>query len=181
MSGITTNTMNNLVLDAGTLYMNYDESDERVLSATQEGASFVVEQTLRNVPIDGLRGQLKGTRRLVEENARITANILELTPANLKMILAGSTITSESDYEAITRSVSVIPDADYITNIALVGTLSGYDTPIVFIIKNALADGNFTLETSDQNEANPEVQFTAHYNPSSPDKCPWEIRRPAIT
>jgi hypothetical protein len=69
---------------------------------------------------------------------------------------------------------------DYISNVAIVGTINGTDEPIIVMIENALADGNFEIGQEDKEEATLEVQFTAHFDPEdvNENREPWEIRFP---
>lgn len=180
-SGITKNTVKNLLLDAGAVYLNYGEPDERILGATRDGASFQVEQEVREIEIDGARGPLKGARRVISEHARITANIVEITKDNMLAALLGTESTDDGDHYKITRSVGYVADEDYITNVALVGEIQGSDEPFICIIKNALADGELNIETTDEDEASIELQFTAHFDPESIEESPWEIRVPKMT
>src|SRR5690554_6860688 len=88
--GITTETVKRLFLDAGAVYLNYGETEERLLGATNDGNTFTIEQDVREIEVDGARGPVKGLRRIVEVRAQIVANLLELTAENLKTALAGS-------------------------------------------------------------------------------------------
>jgi len=179
-SGIKAETVKNLWLDAGAVYVNLEETDERLLGATREGATFLVEQEVREIAMDGVRGPLIGARRVINEHARITASILEMTTANMQLALFGTTVTTESDgeHETITRDIAYELEAGYIKNVALVGDIQGSDVPMIIVIKNVLADGNFEFSTTDQEEPAVEVQFTAHFDPSNLSLSPWEIRSP---
>jgi len=180
MSGVTTETVKSMIIDAGAVFADYGETNERILGATREGASFLIEQEVREIPIDGVRGPLKGGRRVISEHARITANLLEMTPDNLSLALLGSSVdsTTEPDTSIITRE-NVFPKAsEYLKNVALVGRRQDTGQDVIFIIKNPLADGNFELETTDDDEASLEVQFTAHFDPADVTISPWEIRVP---
>jgi len=179
-SGIRTETVKNLWLDAGAVYVNLEETDERLLGATREGATFLVEQEVREIAMDGVRGPLKGARRVINEHARITASILEMATANMQLAMFGTTVSLESagDYETITRDIAYETESGYIKNIALVGDIQGSAVPMIIVIKNALADGNFEFSTTDQEEPAVEVQFTAHFDPANLTQSPWEIRSP---
>lgn len=71
-----------------------------------------------------------------------------------------------------------IADADYITNVAIVGNVSGKTYPVICIIDNALADAGFSLALAPRDEAVPVVIFTGHYDPSDLDTEPWRVRWP---
>ena len=96
MSAITTDTVQNLVLDAGIVYLNYGAGGgtERILGATEGGNTFTVEREIREVPVDGTKGKTKGLRRIITENATLTVNLKEVSPENIQLALAGSTKTT---------------------------------------------------------------------------------------
>lgn len=71
-----------------------------------------------------------------------------------------------------------IEDTDYITNVAIVGNVSGKTYPVICIVKNVLAEGPFSLSTAPRDEAVPAIVFTGHYDPSDLDTEPWEVRYP---
>ena len=67
---------------------------------------------------------------------------------------------------------------DYISNVALVGTISGKTNDVICIVENALADAGLSLSTAHRDEAVPSIVFTGHYDPATPTVEPWEIRYP---
>mgnify|MGYP003146509261 CR=1 FL=1 len=181
-AGVSTNTTKRMVIDAGAVYADYGETNERVLGATREGASFVIEQDVREMPVDGVRGPLKGGRRIIAEHARITANLLEMTAENFQLALVGSTSTLDDtatpSVDVVTRANDFPADSEYLVNVALVGRRQGTDQDVIFIIKNPISEGNFEIETSDDDEATLEVTFAAHFDPADVTTSPWEIRVP---
>lgn len=71
-----------------------------------------------------------------------------------------------------------IADADYITNVAIVGNVSGQNYPVICIVKNVIANTGFSLSTAPRDESVPVIVFTGHYLPDDLDTEPWEIRWP---
>lgn len=177
--GVTTETSKRMILDAGAVYVNYGEVDERLLGATREGSTFVVEQDIREIEIDGLRGPTKGFRRVIEEHVRLTVNLLEMTIENLELALVGSSSTSDGTHDVLTRSL-LMSDISYVTNIAIVADYSdGSGNPVIIIVKNPLMDGELNLSMTDREESATELQFTGHFDPAvSLDESPFEIRLP---
>ena len=183
-TGVTNDTVKNLILDAGVIYANYDEEGERLIGATEGGNTFTVEREVRDIPVDGVKGKWKGGRRIITENAQLGVNIKEWSKENFLLALSGSTATdhpeTDSTHDEI-RSSGEISDDDYLTNVAYVGRVSGSDEPVVIILENALADGNFELNSEDQQEGVVEVQISAHYDPEDIDTVPYAIRYPKMT
>jgi hypothetical protein len=173
-TGLSANTQDRLVLDAGAVYLNYGiVGQERLLGATRGGSVFNLGRTIRVMEADGTIGQLKGMRRRESVVPVITANMLEMTVQNLLDAIAGAVGTDGGS--TVTIAGGEVADADYFTNVAIVATLSGSDTPVICIVKNALADAGFSLTTADRNEAVSEITFTGHFDPATPRTEPWEI------
>jgi len=94
ISALTTETCNNLLLDAGIVYVGYDTTGERILGATNGGNTFKVTQEVREIELDGKFGdKYKKLKRILSRDAEATVNLKEITAANLKMALVGSTDT----------------------------------------------------------------------------------------
>ena len=181
--GITVETVQRFLLDAGAVFVNWGEEGQRLLGATRGGNTFAVEQEVKETEIDGARGDVKGTRRVITVRPRLTVNLLEFTAENLQLALAGTDITDSDEtggeggttHKKISRTGNGTITVDkHITNIALAAETSGGKQGI-FIIKNALSDGNLELATEDKNEAVLEVQFTGHFDPANIEEEPWEI------
>lgn len=182
---ITVETVQRFLLDAGAVFVNWGETEQRLLGATRGGNTFAVEQEVKETEIDGARGDVKGTRRVITVRPRLTVNLLEFTAENLQLALAGSDITDSDEtggdggtaptHKKISRTGNGTITVDkHIKNIALAAETSSGKQGI-FIIKNALADGNLELATEDKNEAVLEVQFTGHFDPANIEEEPWEI------
>jgi len=93
-SGITSSTIKNLLLDAGAVYLNYGVGGERLIGATEGGNGFKVTREIREIPMDGAKGKIKGLRRITKENADLKVNLKELSTNNILLALAGSAATA---------------------------------------------------------------------------------------
>jgi hypothetical protein len=183
-TGLTETSTQNFVVDAGAVYLNLGETGERVLGATQGGATFSIEQDVKVIEIDGTRGNTKGARRIITSNAGLKVSILEMTTANLLLAITGASATNWTDptevgattptHDQIRRTRN-LSDLDYLTNIALVGKVSGTDQNIICMLYNALSDNKLEMKTEDKNEMSLEVTFSAHYDPSDVMTEPWAI------
>jgi hypothetical protein len=187
-SGVSSQSVERFVIDAGAVYINLGEIDERLLGATRGGNSFEVEQDIKLVEIDGVRGASMGARRVIESNARIICNLLELSTENILLAIAGATATDWTDpsiepaplepsHDQIRRTRN-ITDIDFVKNVAIVGKISGSEENIICMVYNALSDGGFTLGMEDREEGVLEVTFTAHYDLDNVDEEPWSISYP---
>jgi len=95
-SGVTTDSADRLLIDAGAIYINYKDADSpgTLLGATRGGNVVEINRTIRDMQPDGSRGKVKGFRRIESVDAKITARMLELTAEGLKRALAGAGYTS---------------------------------------------------------------------------------------
>lgn len=160
---LTTEQIENIVIDCGVVYKNYGEIDEVILAPTKGGNSFVVEQEYKNIERDGARGKEKGLRRIIREDATLTVKLMGLSQDNLKLALAGAVKNVATG--AITNGDGSIPDTDYLKNITLIGDTLGGDTKVITIY-NALGDNGLSIEMTDKEESVVEIAFSANYNPS---------------
>ena len=188
--GLTADTTKHFIIDAGAVYLNLGEVDERLLGATRGGNIFHIEQDVKVIDIDGARGAVKGARRIITANAKITANMLELTTANLMLAIAGSSATDWTDpsitpapgtpsHDQIRRTRN-LSDLDFVKNVAIVGKVSGSADNIICTLYNPLVDDKIEMKFDDKNEQVISLVFTAHYDPADVMTEPWSIAMPKI-
>lgn len=190
-SGLTSTSTQNFIIDAGAVYINLGETSERLLGATQGGSTFSIEQDVKVIAIDGTRGNTKGARRVITSNAGLKVGLLEMTTQNLMLAVTGSSATDYTDTSVIgggtpatapthdqIRRTRNLSDLDYVTNIALVGKVSGTDQNVIFMLYNAMSDTKLEMKLDDKNEMVLEVTFTAHYDPTDVMTEPWAIFYP---
>jgi len=176
--GFSSSTPDHLIIDAGALYKDYGLPTEALIGATSGGNELDFTIKTRNVKVDGIKSDdIMGLKRFVSAAISLKANMLECTSDILRMALMADVTTTNSDYDIITGR-TVILDTDYITNIALVGQLSGSLKPVVVILKNVLNDGGLKLKTDDDKDNVLPLVLTAHVDPSNPTVLPFEIHYP---
>jgi len=176
--GYTSATPDHLLIDAGAVYKDYGLPTEAIISATSGGNEFDVIIKTRNVKVDGIKSDdIVGLKRFVSAAVSLKVNFLECTTDILKMALLGDIDTSNVGYDNITGRTSILL-TDYITNIALVGKLSGSQKPVVIILKNVLNDGGLKVKTDDDKDNVLPLTFTAHLDPNNPNTLPYEIHYP---
>lgn len=164
MYNVTTNEIEKILIDTGVVILNYGEADERKLAPCEGDNSFVVTQEIRDIEYNGRRGKTKGLRRITAEDATLTVNLLNLSQENLKLALAGANL--EVGTGVITNGDGSIPDTDYLKNVTLVGeTLDGGAK--IITIYNAMADNGLSVTASKKGEAQVQVAFAAHYDPTN--------------
>lgn len=176
--GVSSDTPDRILIDAGAVYTGWTSvaSPGTLLGATKGGNVFEINRTIRRMDPDGAKGPVKGFRRIEEVVATLTVNLMEVTEANLLKALAGSSASAN----VITGGE--IDDADYISKVAIVGTVTGFDgtsAPIVLELSNVLVDGPLSIPMNPKDEAVVTLVFTAHYSDSDLDTEPWSITYPS--
>ena len=162
MVNLTTEQIESVVIDSGMVYLNYGEVDEKDLAPLKGGSSFIVEQEIKDVEYDGMRGKTKGMRRVVTENAYATVNLMGLTQENIKLAIAGAKV--EATTLAITNGTGKIAETEYVKNITIIAKTLG-DKYKVITLYNALSDNGFSIAMTDKEESVVELQLSAHYDP----------------
>lgn len=195
ISGITAKTPENLVLDAGAFFKNFNvESPDggttpadtfesavtagKLLGATKGGGGFSAVPQIRPIEVDGARGAVKGMQIIDGWDVKMTAKIVEVTPATIAAALGTTTTTTVSSKTKITAKVC-ISDEDYIKNITWVGNLSGSEDPVIIQVYNAFNTKGLEFAFADKGEAIIDTEFVGHYGDdlSTP---PFVIYYPAI-
>src|SRR5690625_1276888 len=111
-SGYTAKTAENLLLDAGAFFVNYDlETDTfddavtegKLLGATRGGGTFTATPEIRSIEVDGVKGKAKGLQAIDSWTVTMLANVLEVTRDGLAQALTASEIdtTTNEDYDII--------------------------------------------------------------------------------
>jgi len=178
--GITAETYERLVIDAGAVYKNYVSAEDpgTLLGATRGGSVFAVETELRDMPVDGAKGPVKGDKRIIKVTASLECNFIESTTEIFKRMIPGSTSTAFGEtHDDITRALALAA-SDYLTNVVIIGQVSGSEEAVVLMIENAMADGKMSLSLSDNDEAVNKIKFIGHFDPDDLDAEPWLIRFP---
>ena len=181
--GITAETYERLVIDAGAVYKDYVSAEDpgTLLGATRGGSVFAVETEFREMPVDGAKGPVKGDKRIVKVTASLECNFIESTSEIYKRMLPGS---SASGYpaEAAThdeiRRTNDVSAADYLANVTIVGQVSGSLEPVVLMVENAMSDGKLSISLADNDEAVNKIKFIGHFDPDVLIVEPWRIRFP---
>jgi hypothetical protein len=185
--GITTNTYKYFALDQAAAYKNYGGPGELLLGATRGGTSFAIEQDIREMEVDGAKGPVKGSKRIIAVRAIITANFIQLNPGLFQLALPGSGVADypaapeTKTHDSVTRALQIAL-TDYCTNIALVGECSGSSTGYIeCIVSNALVNDNLEMVFNPNDETVLAIKWVGHFDPSDLDTEPWEIRFPVIS
>lgn len=185
--GVTKQTAERLLLDAGAIYKNlkYDTEKKQwsgiALGATSGGNEFKSEMETREPEIDGIKSPIKGLVFVNFHNAQLVVNLKELSAQNIKDAIAAADIQKNAieGYDKIVPRANIQLD-DYLENIAYVGRLSNNKKPVIIILKNAISVEGLELSTEDNNEATIPITFKAYndFEDAMGEKAPYEIYWP---
>lgn len=188
-SGFTSNTPKNLLLDAGAFYKNYDVATDtpatasaKLIGATRGGNEFTAKPTVRDIPVDGVKGKAKGLRILDDWDVSLTANVLEMKTSVLDSALATGIVDTSSNltYDIVTAANAIVA-GDYLDNVTFIGTISGSGNPIIIQVFNALCVDGISIKSEDKKEAVLKLKFEGHYDTDNLSTPPFKIYYPKIT
>ena len=187
-SGYTEKTAENLLLDSGAFFVNFDieadtfetaVADGKLLGATRGGGGFSAVPEIRGIEVDGVPGKAKGLQVIDTWEIKMTANVLEVTRGGLAKSLTASEVDeSTNEMYDIIKAKNYIELTDYYDNITYVGKISGADEPLIIQIYNAINTTGLTLATEDKSEAVTEMEFDGHYDETDLDHPPFKIFYP---
>lgn len=170
--GITTSTPQNLMFNACSIFKDVPTTTEgwteealsklAPLAATSGGCKITIENEYLYPEIDGATVNVKGFTRKVADKISVEANFTEFIGERLvdALHLVKDTTFAPTGYDAYT-SKAQLADTDYITNLAVVGTLTS-GKQMIFILPNALCTSAFELETKNKEQATYACTFEGH-------------------
>ena len=189
-SGLRATTPQNLVLDAGIMYKNINETmlqnglstafslainptstwvdnngitvSPSKLGATRNGTKVKVGITNRQVSFDSKRSDIKGFDRIDMVMPSIETSLLEFGDYLTAETALGSTdVHNWVSYQEVKPSL-VVKSTDFIGNIALVAPVSGSLLPIVVVLRNARVTSPGDLDLKDKSELAYMATFTGN-------------------
>lgn len=184
--GITAETIENMILGAGVIYKNlkYESASKgwtgTPIGATSGGIKFKYEAKWLEIEVDGATVAVKGiTKQKVGETATLEGQMTEITEDILVTALHLQKSTSEDTNYVKYVSKENITEADYLDNVAYVGTLSNGKN-VIIILPNALCTEAFELETKNATQTTFAVKFecTADLEKDNLNKLDLEIYYP---
>lgn len=189
-SGFTAKTAENLLLDAGAFFVNFDVDVDtfdsavtagKLIGATRGGGNFTAIPEMRSIEVDGVKGKGKGLQVVDSWEVKMGASVLEITKEGIARALTSSDVdsTTNTDYDIITAK-NHIALTDYIDNITYIGKKSGSEKPILIQIYNVLNTVGLTLQTQDKAEAVTAMDFEGHYDTDELDAPPFKVFYPKV-
>lgn len=183
-TGYNEKTKQNRMTGAGAYYKNYDPTTDtpstataKLIGATKGGGSFMAKPNIRGIEIDGVPGKVMGMEEIDSWDVELAANVIEITAETIALALGASkttTSTTPANYTKI-EGKNTIDALDYEDNITFIGTVSGFDTPAIIQVFNALSMDGISLGMKDKDDAVIPMRWTGHYDENSLDNPPFAI------
>ena len=145
-----------------------------LIGATRGGGTFTVTRESRTPEIDGMRYGFKGSDFIDSTDAYISTTLLEVTAANLELLLGSGKHTTSGKVTTVKMNTA-IATTDYLTNVCWVGDIA--DGRMVLIcLKNAINTADFTFTYTDKGEGTLACEFHARQAAVNDyDEAPFEI------
>lgn len=186
-SGFNENTVNNLLLDAGAVYVNYDieqphaSQKDKLLGATSGGNTFEAVPEYRQIEVDGVKGKAKGLSILESWEVNLQTNMLEFREETYKYALAAIESAEQTidgnEYTEI-KARNYVLDEDYLDNVTFIGTVSGSASPVIIQVYNALNMEGLSINNVDGSDIVAQLKFEGHYDAGNLDNPPFAIYYP---
>jgi hypothetical protein len=184
-NGISEGTYSKIIIDSGQLRIGYvdEENPGALIGATRGGSIFEITSDIRSMPVDGIKGDIKGDKRITCVTAILTVNILEFKSWVIKLAAPGS---NNYDYPEVSPTHAEIKRflllslAKYQSSIALIGDIKDSDEQIICILKNIIGTNGINISFAENDESVMQIIFKAHFDPKIMDSEPWEILIPGV-
>lgn len=208
-SGLRSVTPQNLILDAGIIYKNINETFLRnglataytlaidptsvwvdpngvsvypqKLGATRGGTMVNVGVTARQVEFDSRRTNVKGFERVDMIEPSLETMLLEFGDViTAETALGSTTVHSWVTYQEISPSL-VVASADYLGNIAIIAPVTGSLLPIVIVLRNARVETPGSFDLKDKTELAFKTVFKGSSLPAAQYVIPISYYVPSVT
>lgn len=176
--GITPETYEKIVLDAGQLRIDYvDEANPGALLAATRGGSIIeIKSELRKMIIDGSKGDTKGDKRIASVECSITANIIEWKSWVIKLAAPGSDSYATPTHAEIKRFL-LLSLSKYRSSVALLGQVMFSEQRIICVLNNVIGTNGINISFVENDESNLQIVFKGSFTPSMETE-PWSIKYP---
>ena len=189
-SGYTEKTMENIMINAGVLFKNFNVGEDtfdsakaagKLLGDTQGGSTFKATVQLYTIETDGAPTNTKGQDFVDYWDVSLGTTLAETTAENIKLALGAAKIDSATNekYDVITGKTE-IEDDDYLENITMISTITGSDDPVIIQVFNVLNKDGLEIKTEKKNGATLAATFTGHYSADKLTEPPYKIYYPKV-
>jgi len=175
VTNLTQQQIEKIQIDEAVVYINYGETDERLLAPTRGGGEFSATNTIRDIEYDGRRGKTKGMQIIEEQAATLKVVALCMSQEELALAIPGCAVSGTGDAAIISNSDGVlIPEGDYLKNVTAFAKLIGGKYKKITIY-NAMHEGGLTIKAAPKSEGELSLELNAHFNPKDSTEKLYEI------
>lgn len=161
---ITQTQLENVQVDYGIVFANYGVAGERKLGPTRGGGSFKVTAKLRDIEYDGGNGKSKGMQVLEDIIAILNVTVLDTSIETLAIAMPWATYdVTAGTISAKSSNIGGIQSGAYLDNITMFAKLMNGQYKKVTLY-NAMSEGDFQLAAKPKNEAEIDLELTAHWD-----------------
>ncbi len=172
---LTQQQVENIQIDHGIVYINYGETDQKMLGPTRGGGQFQVTKNIRDIEFDGRKGKTKGLQVVDEIDAQLTVTHLDASLETLQLAMpyakydeTGKKITCGND------SVGIIPEEAYLKNVTMFAKVVGGGYKKITLY-NAMSEADFTLTAAPKAEGEMPLEVYAHWDAYDDTALLYEI------
>lgn len=174
ITNLTTKQIESIQIDEGVIFLNYEETDERLLAPTRGGGEFAATVTVRDIEFDGRHGKTTGTQVIEEQGASLKVTTLCMSQENLALAIPTCTIAADDGKTIKNPPTGVIGADKYLKNVTMFAkTIGGKYKKIA--IYNAMHETGFNVKAVQKAEGELALEFLAHYKHSDLDGDLWAV------
>lgn len=188
LTAFTPDTAKNLQLDAGILVKGLSDPASfngelsggvKSLGATAGGATFTAIPTIRNLfdGIDGAKGEYKDGLVIDFWEIKLKATLKETTKDNFLLAIGAAEASTSTNHDVVKGRMN-IKTTDFLENICWLGTVNGYEKPLIIELKNVMNRNGLSFVVADKDTGGMELELTAHFNVAEPNEVPFAIYIP---
>ena len=167
---ISATTLTDMVLDAGSLYIASVD-----IGATVGGSQFTVQQEIYWPDLDGARGNVVGTGKVINEVARLVANAAEITIAKIAAILPTVVSASGGGSEYTSINTFGYVGSSQHKSVEWKGQTMDLDNIIITLFNAMNNGGNLEMAFTDTGETVYPITFEGFYGSTTPTTRTWQI------
>jgi len=172
---VSTEQMENVQIDYGTIYSNYGETDQAKLGPVRGGGEFGAEAKISAIEFDGANGADKGTQIVESIDASLSVVVLDSGIKSLAVAMPWATYDDTlKTLTCATGNIGIIPSTGYLKNVTMFcKTVKGDFRKITLYNAMNLAKFAFKAEPKKQGEVS--LELSAHWDHTDDTQNLFEI------
>lgn len=175
ITNLTQNQIEKIQIDEGVIYLNYGETDEKLLAPTRGGGEFSATANVRDIEFDGRNGKTAGMQAIEEQSATLKVVSLCMSQEEMALAIPNCAISGTGSKAVLTNpKTGVIPENAYLKNITMFARLFDGTFKKITLYK-PMHEGGLTAKAVQKAEGELSFEFSAHYSINALDGELWKI------